>query len=196
MGNRLFHGAAQTFGGAIDLTGGVQMKVGTYAGGGVTGDTYDDTANLAVQTANIQAQRPLQQFFDLFSRNVYYVIGRVQAQCSMDRILGPKGSMQKLYRQLSDPCLIDRNAVLLEMKGMFCAPGQVNVSSPGDYAGLTGALDVLTGGNEIILNNCAMDRVGIAMRAQDFVFMEQFSFNATDVFTGSGGGGGGGNEGE
>jgi len=182
---RVFHGTSSTFGGAIDLSGGVAMAVGTRRQvDGLTDAGIEAGSkalgNLAIQTANIRAQRPLQQFYDLFSRNVYYVSGRVQASGNMDRILGPKGSMSKLYQQLSDPCLIGQNAVVLSIKGAFCAEG--NAADPGKSM-KSGGLDVLTGGNKITLYNCAMQDVGISMRAQDFVFMEQFAFTATDLET-------------
>jgi hypothetical protein len=167
--SRVFHGAPVQFGGAIDMSGGVSMQVGgrNIGGAGVK-------ANLAVQTANIQAQRPLQPFYDLFSNNIYYVVGRVQAQCSMDRLLGPSGSMAELYRQLSDPCRIAENAVLLRFMGKFCESGSLANTR-------AGAVDVLAGGNSYTLNNAAMSSVQLQLRAQDFVFMEQFSFNATDL---------------
>ena len=182
MANKIFHGVESTFGGAINMSGGVQFQLGSYGQPGLLANwgfqkeqQFDSTSNLAVQNAQVRAQRPLQQFYDLFSTNVYYVMGRAQAQCSMDRILGPANSMANLYAKMSDPCLIGKNAALLELKGEFC-----------QNKGITGtqkAVDMLAGGNKLILNNCAMDNVSIAMRAQDFLFTEQFSFNATDLLT-------------
>jgi hypothetical protein len=174
---KVFYGAESNFGGTIDMSGGVAMAVGEYQAGGVAGGTsFGPTANLAIQSVQIRAQRPLQTFYDLLSTNVYYVAGRVQANCAMDRILGPQGSMKQLYQQLSDPCRIDKNAVMFTMRGKFCKTGT--------YAGTpVGAIDVLTGGNKLTLKNCAMQDVAMAMRAQDFLFTEQFSFTATDLLT-------------
>jgi len=196
MATKIFHGVSSTFGGAIDMSGGVQFQVGTFDSsvgapvpvpgplGSLPQAVLDllgigraPTANLAVQNAQIQSQRPVQEFYDLFSSNVYYVSGRSQTQCSMDRILGPKGSMANLYKALSDPCQIGTNVAVLTMKGKYCVSGTWDSTPPG-------SVDVLAGGDKLTMSNCIMDRVSIAMRAQDFLFTEQFSFKAIDLISG------------
>jgi len=173
----IFHGSPAQFGGAIDLSGGVSMQVGVHRFGdfgGAAGAAGAAKANLAVQTAQIQGQRPLQPFYDLFSNNIYYVIGRVVVNGSMDRILGPKGSMAALYEDLTDPCMIGANNMTLAFAGKFCEGGKLRDAQRGN-------LDVLAGGNSFDLKNVAMTSFGLTLRAQDFVFMEQFSFNAADI---------------
>ena len=179
MANPIFYGTSSTFGGALDMSGGVSMKVGTKSYGSTAGGSAAEARNarLAVQTAQIRANRPLQTFYDLFSTNVYYVAGRVQAQGNMDRLLGPRGEMKSMYADLSDPCKIGSNVVLLTIMGKFCTSGSMSSTN---YS----ALDTFRGGNTVTLTNCAMQEVGLSMRAQDFVFMENFSFTAVDMLSG------------
>ena len=114
-------------------------------------------SNLGVLTQQLafNYNQSLARFYELGSTNIYYVGGRTQGQMSMNRIIGPAGSMQYFISQYGNICNAAINGLSITLAQTDCS-GVSGTTVPSTY---TLSYVVLVG-------------VRLGVTAQDFIITE------------------------
>ena len=85
--------------------------------------------------------------------NIYYVGGRTQGNLTLDRVIGPSGSVKLLYRQYGDVCQARKNPIIMTLAEADCTTG---ASTPERYT----------------MKNCVITQVSVGVSAQDMIIGE------------------------
>lgn len=112
--------------------------------------------------------------------NIYYVGGRTQGQLSVDRVVGPSGTVQSLYTQYGDVCKAKGNNIELTLQETDCSVsgGQALLSVPVIGSALAATVDAISGRNgsqTYVMKNCVITQVSIGVAAQDMIISENTS---------------------
>lgn len=137
-----------------DIFGTDSKLGGTFKGtsfaisvGGVTGDFR----GALVQQLSINYMRQLTRVWELGSRDQFYIEGHVEGQGQLQRIVGPRGLVDNITRQLADICTAGSRALSLSAANNACTDS------------------TLSGGGTIVLDSPMAVRFGLGATVQNFV---------------------------
>lgn len=133
----------------------VKLSVGSASGDGLSG--------ALVQQIQIQYQRQINRINEIGSNWVYYSVGQIQGQGSVQNILGPSKLIQEMIEKLGDLCEVTDNTIELEATQDFCA------TQDGDLEGDSGNLKLTIGGP-------ILSSIGVSMSVQDLLIVSNASF--------------------
>ncbi len=113
-----------------------------------------------VQRMSFTYAQTITRLYEVGGNNIYYVGGRTQGQLSIDRVIGPKGTIVALYTQYGDVCKARQNPITLTLTETDCSTG---ANTPVTYT----------------MKNCVITQVNIGVAAQDMIISE----NTTMIFS-------------
>lgn len=138
----------------------VTFSVGQSGDGGISG--------ALVQQIQIQYQRQINRINEIGSNWVYYSVGQIQGQGTVQNILGPSSLVQEMIETLGDICKVSENTIRLAATQNFCDTGE------GDLGGDSGSFDLEIGGP-------ILTSIGITMSVQDLMIMSSASFEFANL---------------
>lgn len=109
--------------------------------------------NTLAQQVQFSYSQAISRLYEVGSNNIYYVGGRTQGQASLNRIVGPKGTVCEIYRTYGDVCKARENVIGLDMEESDCSSGT-------------------TGRSAYELSFCVITGISIAVSAQDMILNE------------------------
>ena len=112
--------------------------------------------NTLAQQVQFSYSQAVTRLYEVGSSNIYYVGGRTQGQASLNRIIGPKGTVCEIYRTYGDVCKARENVLNLDLEETDC-------SSAGGIG---------SGRSSYTLSFCVITGVGISVAAQDMIINE------------------------
>ncbi len=138
----------------MDLFGTDSKLGGTFKGtsfalsiGGAEGDFH----GALVQQIQVNYSRQLTRVWELGSRDQFYIEGHVEGSAQLQRIVGPRGLIDNITRELNDICGAGSRTLSLSAANNACAES------------------VLSGGGTIVLESPAAVRFTLGASVQNFV---------------------------
>jgi hypothetical protein len=126
---KVFQDQVTEYGGSLKFGGGISLW---FVPKGSKADDSTSQAGLIVQQINIQANRPLQQIYDLTTKYAYSVASRVQTTVQLDKMVGPAGIVSAFYEKFGDVCQGINNDVWMQLAGVECTEATAKFKDTND----------------------------------------------------------------
>ena len=163
MSTDIFGRGGQDFGGSIAADAArVVFAAPELDGGGV---------GMLVQQLQIGYQQQITRAYEIGSDKTFYIVGRMQGQVTMARIMGPRAVQLGFYTKFGNACLAAENNInFIAEAGCTSRSGGRVVSSGTAYA--------------FTLKHAVITSMGVNIGAQDMVINEQVQMMFTALNAG------------
>lgn len=123
----------------------------------------DISEKLYVQSLTVNYQQPVNQMYDLGSKNRLFVAGRPSGNAQLQRVVGPSAVATIWLGQFTDPCKITSNTMVLAFDPKCSSTGTSNMKRTMYY--------------------CLVTSVGFSIQAENMVMNDntQLIFSYMDV---------------
>lgn len=115
--------------------------------------TLKGNLGVLVQQLSFQYAQTITRLYEVGGENIYYVGGRTQGNMTIQRVVGPTGTICAMYTQYGDVCKAKENVITLALNQTDCSTG-------------AGAKNTFT------MKNVVITQTGIAVAAQDMIINE------------------------
>jgi hypothetical protein len=125
--------------------------------GGAGGDGAPFPFGAVVQQMQFRYAQTITRLYEVGGKNVYLVGGRTQGDMTVQRVIGPKASMCRMWEKYGNVCNARKNTITLDLADEDCsAEGAAGSAHGASYT----------------MKNSVVTQVGAAVAAQDMVINE------------------------
>lgn len=138
------------------------------------GEQANQNLGVLVQSMNFNYTQNVTRLYEVGANGpngenfVYYVGGRTQGNFSVNRVVGPSGTVQYLYTKYGNVCNARSNVISLQLKEQDCSSNNAVASQAAEYT----------------MKGCVIVNVSVGVQSQDMVIGESTAMMFSTLING------------